>query len=212
MFLLLALIFAIICALLAYHKGRNPIGWFFVGFFFGLFGLIILLVVANLKEAKAKEKQMQMEQRRLQEQLRQERLKNEQFRKHAQMRLDVHDQELKVDTRLIANELPVMPLQLTENPKPNDADAVRTFDIDGNPVESKDPMDDVGKGSSSLDYKDIAGGWYFRDGHNSIGPMALTEIKNKIQRGEITPKTHLWHPTFLDWIPAENVDALRFGD
>ena len=89
----------IICALCARSKGRSVIGWFFIGFFFTFIGLIIILVLSNLKDARAKEVHAEMEQRRLREQLRQERLKNEQFRKHTHTRLDSHDEALQMDTR-----------------------------------------------------------------------------------------------------------------
>ena len=97
-FVILA-IFGTICAVVAHSKGRNPIGWFFIGFFFTLLGLILILVVSNPKKAKAVEEHMEMEQRRLREQLRQEQLKTEQLRKYAQARLDIHDRELNIDTR-----------------------------------------------------------------------------------------------------------------
>ncbi len=92
-------IFGTICALLARHKGRSAIGWFFIGALFTLLGLIIILCLSNKKDEQTKYDQMQNEQRRLHEQLRQERMKNEQFRKHTQTRLDVHDQSLGIETR-----------------------------------------------------------------------------------------------------------------
>jgi predicted Zn finger-like uncharacterized protein len=101
MFWMIAIILGIICAVLASYKGRSVVGWFFIGFLFGIFGLIVLLVISNLKEAKTKEEHVEMEQRRLREQLRQERLKTEQFRKYTQVRLDTHDRELDIDTRHI---------------------------------------------------------------------------------------------------------------
>jgi predicted Zn finger-like uncharacterized protein len=99
MVLLILIILGVLCAAVAHSKGRNVIGWFFIGFFLGLIGLILVLVVSNLKEAKEKEAHLEMEQRRLREQLRQERLKTEQFHKYARVRLDTHDQELNIDTR-----------------------------------------------------------------------------------------------------------------
>ena len=71
----------------------------FIGFFLGLIGLILVLVVSNLNEQRDKDLQVETEQRRLREQLRQERLKNEQFRQHAQIRLDTHDVALGMDTK-----------------------------------------------------------------------------------------------------------------
>ena len=98
---IILLIFGIVCALIANSKGRSAIAWFFIGFFFGLIGLIVLLVVGNLKDARQKEMEMENEQRRLREQLRQERIKNDQFRKHTQVRLDTHDDALGLETRNI---------------------------------------------------------------------------------------------------------------
>ena len=105
MFLIVGVVFGIVCAAIASSKGRSVIGWFFIGFLFGLFALIILLVIPNLKEAQAKEEHMEMEQRRLREQLRQEQLKTEQLRKHTQARLDLHDKELDIDTRGIGSSM-----------------------------------------------------------------------------------------------------------
>jgi ribosomal protein S27E len=103
--LVIAAIFGIICAAISHSKGRSVIGWFFLGFFFGIFALIAILLVSNLKEAKAKEAHMEMEQRRLSEQLRQERIKTEHLRRYTHARLDVHDKELKIDTRHIGHLL-----------------------------------------------------------------------------------------------------------
>jgi hypothetical protein len=97
---IILLILGIVCAVIADSKGRSAIAWFFIGFLAGLIGLIILLVLPNLKEAEQKELHMENEQRRLREQLRQERIKHEQFRKHAQARLDTHDNALGLDTKL----------------------------------------------------------------------------------------------------------------
>jgi predicted Zn finger-like uncharacterized protein len=100
-FLVIAIIFGIICAVIAHYKGRSVIAWFFLGFLFGVFGFIAIMVVSNLKAARQKEDHIEMQQRRLREQLRQERLKTEQLRKYTQVRLDAHDKELNIDTRHI---------------------------------------------------------------------------------------------------------------
>ena len=101
MFWIIALILGVICAAIANSKGRSVIGWFFIGFLFGILGLIIVLVVGNFKDAMLKAIDMENEQRRLREQLRQERIKNDQFRKHTQGRLDTHDDALGLETRNI---------------------------------------------------------------------------------------------------------------
>ncbi|MEQ9518470.1 MAG: zinc ribbon domain-containing protein [Parvibaculum sp.] len=44
-FVLVWLACGLLCAFIASGKNRNPIGWFFVGAIFGVFGLIAALVV-----------------------------------------------------------------------------------------------------------------------------------------------------------------------
>jgi hypothetical protein len=97
--LLVGVIFGTVTAVLANNKGRSALGWFFIGFFLGCIGLIILLVVADLNEEKNKEARNEREQRRLREQLKQERIKSETFQDHVKGRLDTHDKALGVDTR-----------------------------------------------------------------------------------------------------------------
>lgn len=97
--LLIMVVFGAITAGVASSKGRNTVGWFFIGFFFGCIGLIIILCLSNVKEEQARWDAQNVEQRRLREQLRQEQLKNEAYRKHTAARLDAHDQRLGMNTR-----------------------------------------------------------------------------------------------------------------
>lgn len=91
-----------ICAAIANGRGRNPLGWFFIGVVAPCLGLILVLVLADLK----KESEIKMREKRsrskIQEELTQERMKNQAFRGHASNRLDAHDEHLGVDTRTTA--------------------------------------------------------------------------------------------------------------
>ena len=183
--LIIGVICGIICALAARSKGRSEIGWFFVGFFFGIFGLIAVLVVSNLKEVEEKFAHSEMEQRRLREQLRQEQLKTEQFRKYAQVRLDAHDRELDIDTRHIG------PLFEQADVQPILPDA----------QQSAEEILHVG-----TDPK--AKGWYYQQQRNAIGPVSFVEVRNLIQRGTIDAATRVWHKSLIDWTPAAEVADL----
>ena len=80
-------IFSIICgvvsALIAAHKGRNAVGWFFAGLLGNLLGVIIAVLMSNLKEERARYQHALEERRRLREELKMERLKSSEFRGEA---------------------------------------------------------------------------------------------------------------------------------
>ncbi len=100
-------VFGIICAIMAPDRGRSGVGWFFIGFFLGCVGLIILLLIPNLKVEAAKQRKHEEETRRLREQLKKERqVADHRHEAHGQ-RLGVHDRALGVDTS---------PAELTHEP------------------------------------------------------------------------------------------------
>jgi hypothetical protein len=98
-YVLVHVVFGIICAAVASHKGRSAAGWFFLGIFFEVIALIIILCLSNLKEEAAWRQRDVERSHRLREQLRQEQVKNAAFQRHAVKRLDLHDGALRMDTR-----------------------------------------------------------------------------------------------------------------
>ncbi len=46
--IVISIIYAIICSIIAYKKGRNVIGWIFGGAFLGLVGVIIIICLSDL--------------------------------------------------------------------------------------------------------------------------------------------------------------------
>lgn len=186
MFIIVGIITGIICVLVANHKGRNVIGWFFLGFFFGIFALIASLIVSNLKEAKEKEQHFELEQRRLREQLHQERIKTDKLRQYTQMRLDIHDRELQIDTRNIG------PLLNAENKQ-----------------KALDNRHGVSDSTELQESVDQAKGWYFQEGTNSTGPLSINTIKQLIQQGRILESTYVWHESLTNWTPVSKVINLN---
>ena len=67
-------LFGTICAILAHGRGRSAVGWFFLGFFFGCFALVLLLVLPDLRLQEEKERALRRENRLLREQLRKDRM------------------------------------------------------------------------------------------------------------------------------------------
>ena len=191
MFWVIAIIFGVVCALIGNSKGRNPIAWFLLGFFFGLFALIAVLICTNKKEQREKEEQMRMEQRRLQEQLRQERLKNEMFRKHTQSRLDTHDNILQIDSRHTQPQLETSDGQIFP-----DIDSPQQDPLDSMPGQI-DPSEEI---------------WYYMSGNNTAGPFSLEQINDFLLEGKMDPHTMIWTQTYDRWIPAGEVIDSIMGD
>jgi len=114
--LIVAIIGGVVGVIIAVSKGRNPVGWFFLCFFFPLIGIIIVAVLPNLKRERERQEQVAVENRRLREQLRQERIKHEAFRAFTSARLDTHDQALGMDTRqALPGGVPVRQLGMPDN-------------------------------------------------------------------------------------------------
>ena len=49
-YLLYVICFGVVTSLAAKSRNRDPLGWFFIGFLFGLFGLIAVLVMGDQEE------------------------------------------------------------------------------------------------------------------------------------------------------------------
>jgi len=92
------LLFAVICAVIAAGRGRSAVGWFFIGLIISCFGLILVLVLPDLKQQDERERRVSLENRRLREQLNKERQVSDQRHGHVERRLGAHDEALGLDT------------------------------------------------------------------------------------------------------------------
>ena len=184
--IIVRLIFAGACAAIANSKGRNAVGWFFLGLLFTCIPLIIILCLSNLKEEAAKWSANEIEQRRLREQLRQEQMKNEALRQHTIARLDAHDEELGVDTRQAAPALTMggqpQPLKLITGANPAG---------DGTPPPGL-PADN----------------WYTAEGGEQEGPFTFALLFARARQGTLPPETLVWAEGMPEWIPARDVQGL----
>jgi len=168
-----------IAAAIANSKGRSVVGWFFGGFLLGIVGVIIVAVLPNLKAQREKEEYAERENRRLREQLRQERIKAESFRRHAQARLDTHDEHLGIDSRGAEARLT----------GPNDRNAGL---LEG---------DSPGGGSTAH--------WYYEQSGQAIGPTTAEDIKQQLRGGTLAGQTLVWNESLGDWAPAHAVAEFR---
>ena len=185
--LLFNLIFGGITAAIASSKGRSPLGWFFLGFFFTCIGLIIVLCLSNRKEEEAKWQAQELEQQRLREQLRQEQIKNEALRQHTVARLDQHDQSLGIDTRQ------TVPALTNSQSSPVPAAGNLAYSPGNEPPPPAGfPADN----------------WYVDNNGEQDGPYAWPIIYRRAQQGTLTPDTKVWSEGMADWVPASQVPNL----
>jgi len=105
-------VFGIVCAVMAPGRGRSAVGWFFIGVFTQCIGIILILLLPNLKVEEEKQRRRDEETRRLREQLKKERQVADERHDVHRTRLGVHDRALGVDTS--SAEAP----RLTSSPPP----------------------------------------------------------------------------------------------
>lgn len=173
--LIFGIIGATVCAMVAGNKGRNPLGWGVLGFFFPLIGIIIVCVISNLNDERAKELAIENENRRLREQLRQERIKLESLREHTSARLDAHDRQLGVDTR--------------------------TMGALG-PGESSEDLPLAALEAGAQDNPEI---WYYDSGSGTVGPLSAKEMHRRLAMRTISPDTVVWAEHLRGWTPMRDV-------
>jgi uncharacterized membrane protein len=164
-----SLVFSLITAYIASHKGRNALGWFFLCFIFGLFWssliiLIIILILPNLNEEYTKLAQEGAWRRRHQEGFEQERNVNRHFRDHVIKRLDRQDEVLGLPP--IEDRIEEMPLPPKE---------IVTYPMLGN------------------------GSWYIVVDGRETGPMSEEDVVERLESGEINGDTYAWSEGMQDW-------------
>lgn len=112
-------VFGLIVALIAQSKGRSAIGWFFIGAIAPCIGLILVLVLPDLKAQDREKTRIERENRRLKERLRKDRQVADQRHSDTVKRLGAHDAVLGVDTAEAPEDAP---------PQLRPAAAAPTFD------------------------------------------------------------------------------------
>ncbi len=177
----------LVCALLAHSKGRSPIGWFFVGVLAPCLGVILLLVLPDLKKEAERRTRMEQQNRRLRERIAKDRQVADQRYAEANRRLSAHDRALGVDTGgelegggAAAGALAAPP------PAP--------------------PRRDGGA--------DEAPGWVWAEWHYVVdsedaGPVPFDELKRLWRAGAIGATTLVWTSTLDEWKKLGEVERLE---
>ena len=180
--LLVPAVFGLLCALVASGRGRNPLGWFVVGFFFPCIGLVILLVLPDLKADDDQQRRLHTENRRLREQVRKERHVTQQRHAATQRRIDVHDRALDVDTAPMVEEVDAEQLAAPPPRQPS---------------------------SEEREVLERALWFYLAEKDEQIGPMPFAELRRVWRDGRIGASTYVWREGMADWLPLREVPGLE---
>jgi hypothetical protein len=171
---LIFIVFGAICAMIAASKGRSPVGWFFIGLLAPVLGLILVLVLANLKENEERERRLRTENRRLRERVKKDRQMSDQRHTDTTARLSVHDRALGVDTAARL-DTPEPQAELAPPPLPLDGDDdVRTLQ------------------------------WYFVGSDGRQGPFDFRTLQQYFEDGELQPETLVWCEAQSEWMPLRD--------
>jgi hypothetical protein len=181
LFLLLAqAVIGGICAAVASGRGRNGLGWFFVGFFFGCLPIVILLALPDLKKEQAASERLRNENRRLRETVRKNRLVADTRDEVTGRRLKAHDRALGVDT---------------EDPD---------FAGELGPVEPPPMIPTAGVGGAFEGFE-----WFYAVDGERVGPMPFAELCDAWRDGDVLPSTLVWRRGLKDWVTVEALDGLQ---
>src|SRR5262245_32653050 len=175
-------VMGVICALIANSRGRSAVGWFFVGFFASCIGLILVLVLPDLKVEQERQRRLADENRRLRERLRKDRIVADQRHAEISRRVGAHDVALGVDTSVVA------PAAL-----PGSAPGAQYAGGPGAEVAS-----------------DLRGSaWYWAQGLNRQGPADFEALRRRWQSGEVTTETLVWRKGMPRWTALREIPGLE---
>jgi hypothetical protein len=210
--LVIMLICGTITALVASSKGRNAVGWFFVGFLLGIIGLIISFCMSDLKKQKAKEQQMMIQNRRLKEQMRQERLRTEALRNYATQRLDAHDEALQMDTSQASSILP-SPGITQALPKPvspvRDASPLDSLQQMASGDNSPQPVPVPVGHTPYIPKPDTERMWHYEHQGKEMGPVKERTVQMMLVDGQLSGESLVWSDHLDDWTPARQIKPFK---
>ncbi len=186
-YLVFAILLGVVCSLVANSRGRSALGWFFIGFFFGIFALIVLFVIPDLKELEAREQRLRNENRLLREQVKSHRVVADQRHDRQERRLTVHDRALGVDT--------------SGAPQLDDGDDAEPW-TDAAPP----PLPSAVPPTTADEF--AAASWRYAAGAQARGPVTFRALRDLFAQGDVTPATLVWTPGMAEWLAVGNLPGL----
>lgn len=175
-------VMGVVCALIANSRGRSSVGWFFVGFLGGCIGLILVLVLPDLKVEQERQRRLADENRRLRERLRKDRIVADQRHAEISRRVGAHDVALGVDTSAVVPAL--LPGTMPAAGSGADVDPTVAHELRGS-------------------------AWYWAQGLNRQGPSDFETLRSRWQSGEVTTETLVWRKGMPKWTALRDIPGLE---
>ncbi len=191
-------VFGVVCALIAPSRGRSPVGWFFIGVVTQCIGIILILLLPNLKEEEAKEKRRRAETRKLRELLKKERQVSDHRHGAHDERLGAHDRALGVDTSSAGDPALLGPGQ-------DRGDAAQWSGSGPGPGPGPGPAPAGGAGA------DPGEQWYYALDGEQRGPVPRAKLWLLWRDGRIDAETLVWRSGLAEWVAIREVDEMA-GD
>ena len=198
-------VMGVICAVIANGRGRSAAAWFFIGFLLGCIGIIILLVMPDLRIDEERRSRLLRENRRLRESARKDRMVSDSRHSENQRRFAVHDRALGVDTGSpTAGQIGHDPVQ----------------QIGSGGTEPQKPFLGLSGGMKPAAPQPAAGGvdatghaakqWYFADTTGGRqGPVGMDVLRSLWQQGSLKATTHVWTEGMADWAHVSSIPGLE---
>jgi hypothetical protein len=178
--------FGIACALIAQNRGRSAVGWFFIGAITVCIGLILVLVLPDLKVQQERERRLADENRRLREKLKKDRMIADERHAEISRRVGAHDVALGVDTSSpVAGALPGAAPGYPPPPRPAEYAA----------------------SAGTSPHHGVA--WFWAQGLNRQGPVDFAALKSRWQDASVLPDTLVWTKGMAKWVPVRDVPGLE---
>ncbi|MFB3066030.1 MAG: DUF4339 domain-containing protein [Planctomycetota bacterium] len=177
--LVIRVVFGGICASVAQNRGRSAVAWFFIGALFACIGLVVLLVIPNLKIEQERHDRLRSENRRLRERLRKDRMVADQRHTSTQQRLGVHDTALGVDTSHAVGA-------------PEDTGHLSEGDLPPPPPQQKPKRH-----------------WYYAVGARELGPITDAEFRTLWRDGTLDRDSLVWRKEMSGWKAIADIRGLE---
>ena len=174
-------VFGSIVAAIAHSRGRNAVGWFFIGSLIACLGLILVLVLPDLHADEQKRDRLRRDNVRLRERLNKERQVSDQRYAETARRLGAHDAVLGIETA------------------PDDAAAPPQL-----PAQKSANISATARADEQWHYA-------VDDNAGTEGPVAFGDLQELWRTNKINGQSLVWKKDMGDWSRIDELPELREG-